>query len=322
MDLRQLSAIVAIADHGSFSAAAEALQTVQSNVSAHVKKLERELSCVLVDRGTGQLTEAGELVVARSRRVQGELDAMLSDVLALTRDVAGTVRIGIIGTTARWLVPQLMRVAPLRYPQLRLVFVESTTTRLDSQLATGQVDLAVLNLPAAGTDLSVTPLFEEDLVLVVPIGHPLAKEREISLRALETTPLLLPLPGTAFRADLEVAMAASGTTLLARAEIDGTRLIATLTFEGWGPAILPATAVPGYLRDKWALVKVNEIPRRLIGVVQRATGLPSAPARAVLDLLTDIVFDPSRIPDGLKPVPPDLERPGDPRSRSSGSRQG
>jgi len=309
MDLRQLSALVGIADHGSFSAAAEALQTVQSNISAHVKKLERELGCELVDRANARLTEAGELVVARARRVQAELDAMLSDVVALTHDVAGTVRIGIIGTTARWLVPQLMSLAPQRYPQLRLVFVESTTTRLDAQIATGQVDLAVLNLPTTGADLSVTPLFEEDLVLVVPIDHPLASEREIGLGALEGIPLLLPLTGTAFRAELDAAVASTGTTLVARAEVDGARLIATLTFEGWGPAILPATAVPSYLLDRWALVKVAGIPRRLIGVVQRATGLPSAPARAVLDLLTNIVFDPSRIPDGLTAVPPEGVRP-------------
>jgi len=308
MDLRQLSALVAIADHGSFSAAADALQTVQSNVSAHVKKLERELGCELVDRASGQLTEAGEIVVARSRRVQAELDALLSDVVALTRDVAGTIRIGIIGTTARWLVPQLLRVAPQRYPHLRLIFVESTTTRLDAQLATGQVDLAVLNLPAAGADLSVTPLFDEELVLVVPADHPLAAKRAISLRALEKIPLLLPLGGTAFRAEIDAGIAASGATLLARAEVDGTRLIATLTFEGWGPAILPATAVPTYLRDHWKLVSIAEMPRRLIGVVQRATGLPSAPARAVLDLLTEIVFDPSRLPEGLTPVPPDRLR--------------
>ena len=261
---------------------------------------------------TARLTEAGELVVARARRVQAELDALLSDVIALTHDVAGTVRIGIIGTTARWLVPQLLSLAPQRYPQLRLVFVESTTTRLDAQLATGQVDLAVLNLPTTGSDLSVTPLFEEDLALVVPIDHPLAAEREISLAALSAIPLLLPLTGTAFRAELDAAMAETGTTLLARAEVDGTRLIASLTFEGWGPAILPATAVPSYLLDRWALVKVAGIPRRLIGVVQRATGLPSAPARAMLDLLTDIVFDPSRTPDGLSAVPPDQAAPEQP----------
>jgi DNA-binding transcriptional LysR family regulator len=319
MELRQLSAIVGIADHGSFSAAADALQTVQSNISAHVKKLERELGCELVDRTNGQLTEAGEIVVARARRVQAELEAMLSDVVALTREVAGTVRIGIIGTTARWLVPQLLRAIPQRYPHLRLVFVESPNTRLDTQIATGQVDIAVLDLPAEGADLAVTPLFEEDLVLVVPLDHPLAGAGEITLRELKGVPLLLPLAGTAFRADIDAAIAATGTTLLARAEVDGTRLIASLTFEGWGPAILPATAVPSYLLDRWALVKVAGIPRRLIGVVQRATGLPSAPARAMLDLLTDIVFDPSRTPDGLSAVPPDQARPSSPSAAPSGA---
>ncbi|MGA2529726.1 MAG: LysR family transcriptional regulator [Acidimicrobiales bacterium] len=309
MELRQLSAIIGIADHGSFSAAADALQTVQSNISAHVKKLERELGCELVDRATGQLTEAGEIVVARSRRVQAELDAMLSDVVALTREVAGTVRVGILGTTARWLVPQLLRAVPERYPHLHLVFVETPITRLDTQLATGQVDIAVLDLPTeGGVDMAVTPLFEEELVLVVPIEHALAHSGEVSLNDLKDIPLLLPLPGTAFRADLDAALSMVGATLLSRAEVDGTRLIASLTFEGWGPSILPATAVPSYLLDRFALVKLTEIPRRLVGVVRRATGLPSAPARAVLEMLTEIIFDPSRTPEWLTPVPPDRAR--------------
>jgi len=316
--LRQLSAIVGIADHGSFSAAAEVLHTVQSNISAHVKKLERELGCELVDRSNGHLTEAGEIVVARSRRVQAELDAMLSDVVALTRDVAGTVRIGIIGTTARWLVPQLLRTTPLRYPHLRLIFVESPNTRLDTQLATGQVDIAVLDLPTEGPDLSITPLFEEDLVLVVPIDHPLAASHEIGLKELEGVPLLLPLAGTAFREDIDAGISASGATLVARAEVDGTRLIASLTFEGWGPSILPATAVPNYLLDRFALVRLTEIPRRLVGVVKRATGLPSAPARAVLELLTEIIFDASRTPEWLTPVLPEAV----PLSSAEGRRSG
>src|ERR1019366_5892420 len=98
MDLRQRNALIAIDDHGSFSAAADALATVQSNISTHVKKLERELGTTLIDRASGDLTEAGELVVARARRATAELDALLSDVMALHHDVAGTVRIGIIGT--------------------------------------------------------------------------------------------------------------------------------------------------------------------------------------------------------------------------------
>jgi DNA-binding transcriptional LysR family regulator len=68
MDLRQLAALTAVADHRSFSAAARALHTVQSNISTHVARLERELGTALVERSTGELTEAGELVVARAVR--------------------------------------------------------------------------------------------------------------------------------------------------------------------------------------------------------------------------------------------------------------
>src|SRR4051812_21276180 len=105
MDLRQLAAITAVADHRSFSAAARALHTVQSNVSTHVARLERELGTSLVDRLTGTLTDAGELVVERSRRIQSELEALTSDVASTLGEISGGVRLGIIGTTGRWLTP-------------------------------------------------------------------------------------------------------------------------------------------------------------------------------------------------------------------------
>ncbi|MEN3273610.1 MAG: hypothetical protein V7636_2371, partial [Actinomycetota bacterium] len=73
MDLRQLAALVAVAETGTFSAAADVLHTVQSNVSTHIARLERELGVTLVDRAAGRLTEEGVAVVARARRVQAEL---------------------------------------------------------------------------------------------------------------------------------------------------------------------------------------------------------------------------------------------------------
>src|SRR3954467_8520687 len=105
MDLRQLAAVTAVADHRSFSAAARALHTVQSNISTHIAHLERELGAILVDRASGLLTEAGELVVERSRRIQAELDALTSDVASSLGEISGVVRLGIIGTTGRWLTP-------------------------------------------------------------------------------------------------------------------------------------------------------------------------------------------------------------------------
>ena len=105
-------------------------------------------------------------------------------------------------------------------------------------------------------------------------------------------------------------MAPLGVTLVARAEVDSTRLIASLTFEGYGPAILPATAIPRYLRDRWATVAIKEIPPRIVGVAQRPRTLPSAPVRAVLDMLTELVFHTGVLPPGLRSVAPDRFRPG------------
>src|SRR5688500_16312470 len=108
MDLRQLAALVAVAETGTFSAAADVLHTVQSNVSTHVARLERELGATLVDRAAGRLTEEGEVVVARARRIQAELDALAADVASLRDEVEGVSRLGVIGTTARWLMPPLL----------------------------------------------------------------------------------------------------------------------------------------------------------------------------------------------------------------------
>lgn len=308
MDLRQLNALVAIAEHGSFSAAADALSTVQSNVSTHVKKLERELGTQLVERSTGELTDAGSLVVARAKRVMRELDAMSSDVTALSHEIVGTVRVGAIGTTARWLVPALVEIAPERHRHLKLVFVEATTLGLGDQLASGQVDIGVLALPASGSEVRTMALFEEDLALVVPRDHPLASRALVSLAELAREPLFLPLPGTAYRDELDRATKAVGVELQAKAEMDSLRLIASLSFEGCGLAILPAGAVPNNLSEALALVPVEGLAPRLVGVAQRRRGLPGAPVRAVVEILTEIVFDPSRTPEGVRPVPPDRGR--------------
>jgi DNA-binding transcriptional LysR family regulator len=300
MELRHLQALTAISDHGTFSAAAEHLNTVQSNISAHVARLERELGAPLIDRADGRLTEEGTVVVARARRILHELDALVSDVAACKDEVTGTVRVGMIGTTARWLVPRLMDVVRKRHPKLRLVVMEGTTTGLEPQLASGQLDLAVLNLPVTAKDLVARSLFEEDLVLVVPDGHAMAsRDCPISLEDLAELELLLPLPGTAFRDELDAVTRPLGITLIPGAEIDGIRLIASLTFEGYGPAILPATAIPSFLRARFHPVPINGLPRRRIGVAQRSRGLPSAPTRALHELLNTVVAQPEGRPEGV-----------------------
>jgi DNA-binding transcriptional LysR family regulator len=290
MDLRQIQALIAIADHGSFSAAAASLHTVQSNVSSHVARLERELGVQLVDRQNGSLTEEGAAVVERGRRALAEIQAAASDVAALRNEVTGTVRIGMIGTTARWLAPLLLEAAAQRHPKIRLVIGDGTSATLEPHLASGSLDAAIVNLPQGSPDLVEHPLFDEDLILVLPTDHPLAAKATVDLRDLHGLDLLLPAPGTAFRLEIDEACHAAGVTLNARAELDGVRLMASLAVKGLGPAILPATgATEGVMR--LARATVVGLPRRKVGVLLRRRGRPSAPARATLEILECVVKD-------------------------------
>jgi DNA-binding transcriptional LysR family regulator len=307
MELRHLQALLGIADYGSFSGAAEAIGTVQSNVSAQIARLEKELQANLVDRSSGKLTEEGEVVASRARRVMGELDAIVADVGALRDEVMGTVRVGVIGTTSRWLVPQLFTQVSSRHPHLHLNVLDGNNTTLAPQLVSGRLDLAVVSLPLPEEELMVSPLFEEDLVLVTARGHPLARRSRppgagpLPLHALEDLQLLLPMPGTALRDEIDAATHGK-VTLRPTMELDGVRLIASLTFDGYGPAILPASSISGVMGERLAMLSVDGLPRRRVGVAVRRRALPSAAVRAVIEVLHGITMAATGMPPGLHPV--------------------
>lgn len=288
MDLRQLQALVAIDDHGSFSAAAGALHTVQSNVSSHVARLEAELGVQLVDRQGGVLTEEGEAVVERARRISAELEAVVTDMAAMRNEVAGSVRLGMIGTTAQWLAPLLLEQLTARHPKVRMVIGDGTSATLEPQLVNGALDVAVVNLPKTSPDVSERALFDEDLLLVVPSESPLAHRPGVTMADLDGLQLLLPASGTVFREEIDGAARAAGVTLGAIAELDGVRLIAALNLRGYGPAILPATGTTD-VQDHVSVIRVEGLPRRRVGALVRRRGRPSAPTRALLEVLDDVI---------------------------------
>ena len=290
MDLRQLAALTAVADHHSFSAAARALHTVQSNVSTHIARLEREVGTTLVDRSSGQLTEAGEMVVARARRVQTELDALAADVASSLGEISGQVRFGVIGTTGRWLVPALLDALGEQHPKVRLVTIDATTTSLIPQLSAGHLDLAVVNLPVADPDVEVDLLFEEEHVVLVPVDHELAHHDAFDLSDLGEVPLLLEPPGTGFRDDLDADAARRGITLHPQAEVDGMRLLASLAYQGHGAAILPASAVVDWTDGSWKAVPLHGTTPRAVGLATSRRARLSAPARATAEVLHQVVL--------------------------------
>ena len=289
MELRQLTSLLAIADHGSFSAAARALGTVQSNVSAHISRLEKDLGSILVDRHSGVLTESGEAVAERARRIVHELDDIQADVKARDDVVEGDTRLGVLGTTARWLMPRLLPELAKTHPGVHAVVHEGNTSSLLPRLQNGTIDAAIVHLPVDDPELYVEPLFAEDMFLLAHSKHELFGRESISLVELATFPLLLPPRSTAFRRIVDRAAANKGVALQAQAEIDGVRLLASLAFEGFGAAIVPASAVPGWLKGDFARITVPELPRRVVGWAQRRRPQPSRPTRAALEVAHAVI---------------------------------
>lgn len=300
MEIRQLEALIGIADHGSFSGAAEVLGTVQSNISNRIAHLEGELGTELVNRSTGLLTESGDIVVDRARRILNELRGIASDVSELNAEIHGQVALGMIGSAGRWIVPLLLEALKAAYPHVSLHIVEGTNSVIEPQLVKGQLDLAVLAWPIYAAELSGVDLFSEDLVLIVDKKHELAQLSEpLSFATLAQYDLLLPFRGTPIRREIDEASRLDGVELKPLIELDGLRTIASLTFDGYGPSILPATMLSQHLRDKFVARPIDKITRRRVLLATRRFGFPAAPVRAIHALLIDVVKNATNVPDGV-----------------------
>ncbi len=300
MDLKYLDALAAVATHGRFSAAARALHTVQSNVSSHIAKLEEELGAVLVDRTAGSLTPEGEVVLARTKRINSEIAAMRADVASMTSHVTGDMQLGIIGTPGRWLLPPFLDELRRRHPDVNATVVDATTLALIRLLESNEIDLAIVNAPLDHSELVATPLFAEEFVVIAPVGHKLAAsgDREVTFAELEQHELLLGPSGSVMRMFIDAAAARRGVSLRTMAQLDGIRLTATLAFQGYGPAIVPITSIPAWTdRGDWSVLTVADLPPRQVALAIRRRGMLSAPAAAARDLLRSVVRSVSlRIP--------------------------
>jgi DNA-binding transcriptional LysR family regulator len=229
------------------------------------------------------------IVVEKARRVLHELDDITAEMASRGDEVRGDSRLGVIGTTARWLLPQLLVQLSRQHPAVHVTVHEGNTTNLIPRLVSQQLDASIVHLPVDDPEVTFEPLFAEDLVLLVHSRHHLSTRESMPLAELAGEPLMLPPLGTALRRVIDRAASGVGVELSAQVEIDGVRLLTSLAFEGFGAAIVPATAVPRWLKGDFHRVVIPELPRRVVGWVQRRRPTPGAPTRAVLGVLREVI---------------------------------
>ena len=182
--LDQLRILIAIAQEGSFKRAADSLYVSQPAVSLQVQNLERQLDVPLFDRGgrRAQLTEAGHLLLSYGEKILSLCQETCRAIEDLQNLQGGTLIVGASQTTGTYLLPKMIGMFRHKYPDVAVQLHVHSTRRTAWSVANGQVDLAIIGGEIPGElseSLEVLPYAEDELALILPIFHPLAKLEKI-----------------------------------------------------------------------------------------------------------------------------------------------
>jgi LysR family hydrogen peroxide-inducible transcriptional activator len=280
MTLTELKYIVAVARERHFGRAAEACFVSQPTLSVAIKKLEEELDVKIFERGAAEVTVTplGEEIVRQAQQVI-EQAASIKEIAKRGKDpVSGPLRLGIIYTIGPYLLPDLVKNAIERVPQMPLMLQENFTARLLEMLRTGELDCAIMAEPFPDTGLAVAPLYDEPFVAAVPVSHPLAKRKTITAEELKNETMLLLGTGHCFRDHVlevcpEYARFSSNAEGI-RKSFEGSSLetIKYMVSSGMGVTVVPCLSVP---KDKQPHIRyipfADPVPTRRVVLAWRRT---------------------------------------------------
>jgi LysR family nitrogen assimilation transcriptional regulator len=268
MDLKQLEYFVRVAELGSFTRASIALDIAQPALSRQVRLLEVELrQSLLVRNGRGATpTEAGKLLLEHARGILHQVERAREELGRVRGALAGRVAIGLPPSLARVLTVPLTRAFRQQMPDAQLSIIEGLSAAMQEWLVNGRLDIAVLYNAQPASGIEISPLLDEDLLLVQlrPPGLPEdPPPAPIPLRDVAKLPLVIPSRPNAIRMHVESEMAGIGCRPAIALEIDGVAAILDLVADGAGSAILSSNAVASSIKPSAFTVRaINEPPLR------------------------------------------------------------
>jgi DNA-binding transcriptional LysR family regulator len=291
MELRHLRTIAAVARHGSFTKAAEELYLAQSAISQQIRRLEQELGVEVFRRTSRrvELTDEGRVILGYAQRVLAEVDGLHSELEELTGLLRGKLRIGGVYPTGPYDLFGMLADFRAEHPGVAIHMVEDTQEGVLEALRADELDCAftALNPDALGNEFAATLLWEEEIVVALPAGHPLCRRAEVTFEELAAEDLIAYRENSALRRRLERAMADSGLeprNAFICTEMGAVRGLAS---KGLGIAVMPRSIAeqPG------PPIELRPIgPARLtwpIALVWRASRRQTAAGKAFLKVALD-----------------------------------
>jgi len=301
MDLHQLRVFQAAVKSGGFTRASDQLHLSQSTVSQHIKALEEELGCPLFLRVGKRVvvTEAGRVLLQYAETIFRDLKNAEMAVREMNALKRGTVRLGVGPTTLTYRLPHVLGDYSRRFPDIELIVLAGTTEFLLDALRSQHLDLAVVMRTAPQPGMAVTPLGQEEMIVVVNREHPLARQKTVEPADLASLRFILYEKHAAMQNVIDRYFESLGVTPRITMEVENNEAIKSLVRVGLGASIMPLCAVEqeppdGHLRV--LRVRGKPLTRELRLVSADAEILPKAIRELASSLVTALGGRRGRIP--------------------------
>jgi LysR family nitrogen assimilation transcriptional regulator len=296
MDLKQLEYFVRVADVGSFSRAAIALDVAQPALSKQVRMLEVELRRTLfVRNGRGvSPTEAGKLLLEHGRGILHQVQRAREELGRVDGALAGRVAVGFPPSSAKVLAAPLIREFRSRMPDAALSISEGSSYGLHEDLIQGRLDVALLYNPPPSIELDLVHLLEEEMFLVQckdPKGHAkAASSAPITLKEVAQLPLIIPTRPHTLRLLVETEMANQGCRPLVALEVDSVAAILDIVADGAGNTVLSRRSTQALAATAFHLRPIVNPPlRSRLSLAVSAQRPATLTQKAVQDLISSVV---------------------------------
>ncbi len=262
LNLDQLNAFVEVIEQGSFSAVAERMNLSQPAISLQVRQLEKRLGVRLIERvgRKAMPTAAGSELLVHARRIEATVAEALSDMARHSTGTIGRVRLGTGASACIHLLPPILGGLRQSFPSLEITVNTGNTADIVKAVEDNRIDIGFVTLPASGRMLEVTPVMEDEFVVIAPAdiaGLP----RKITAAALARHPVLLYEPGGNTRRIVDQWFARSGVELKPVMALGSVEAIKELVAAGLGLAVLPRMAVEH--KDGASPLQVRSLSPRL-----------------------------------------------------------
>jgi len=292
--LRQLSYLKLLAEHGSFSRAADAAHVTQPTLSAGIAELEKILGASVVDRSRGGviLTDVGREAATRAEVLLTGAEDLVQAARAAGRPLSGRFRLGVIPTIAPFILPRALAQLRERFPELKLYLREDLTQKLVAALKAGALDAALIALPYDMSGLDWAHVEDDELLAIAASTHAIARTDKVTPANLDDGDLILLEDGHCLR-DHALAACGLGSRPGERSAFAATSLptLVQMVGSGLGVSFLPAMAVEAGLTDG-ARVAVRPIaanhPSREIVVAWRKGSSRAVEGRLLAEVFRSV----------------------------------